>query len=231
MKFSIGIVTYNVFFYNRLSLKMIDKHTPNDDYEILIYDNGSTDGSVEWLSKQENVKLFRSNSINELKHGDALDFLVKQSSCDYFCALDADAFPVSDDWTLPLRALESGEAVIAGIDRTWGYKLSNYVHPSYFCGNTNFIKDHSFCDNFPNWDTGELITEAANEMRLGVKYWTPKMVSFGGKFSPKPCDYAGLVWHTWWSSRKMLMPKINQEFEENYHAYCEELFREKYGSI
>jgi GT2 family glycosyltransferase len=44
-KFTIGIVTFNNLFYSKLQLKKIREHTYPYTYDILVYDNGSTDGT------------------------------------------------------------------------------------------------------------------------------------------------------------------------------------------
>jgi GT2 family glycosyltransferase len=49
MKTSIVIVTYNHLEYTKLCIGSIRLFTRRDSYELVIVDNGSTDGTVEWL--------------------------------------------------------------------------------------------------------------------------------------------------------------------------------------
>jgi len=230
-RLTIGIVTYNALFYNKLALMMIERFT-NEPYEILVYDNGSTDGSREWLETQD-VTLFKSLTPNDRSHGTALDYLVSQCKTPVFCALDADAFPVSEKWTELIDELDD-KVALAGIGRGWGYTLKDYVHPSYLFGKTEFIRQYSFAHRWPaigpKYDTGELLTENAYKCGYGVKMLEKKGVDFEGRFKAKYCDYAGLVWHVWWSSRKVASPALaGVEFEPGYHEYCEEFFRKKYN--
>jgi len=229
---TIGIVTYNTLFYNKLAFKKIIEHTHDCEYEIVVYDNGSTDGSRDFWSSLPNVRLFNAASTNDRSHGAALNFLIKQAKYPIFCALDADAFPVSDEWMVPADALND-RVVVAGIERGWGYTLENYVHPSYLFGKVNFLKRHSFEHQWPNvgdkFDTGEKITQKAYKYGYDVKMWKKRHVDFDGRFRGKPCDYAGLVWHVWWSSRKITNPGLyGVEFEPDYHSFCKEHFRKKY---
>jgi len=230
-RLTIGIVTYNALFYNKLALMMIERFT-NEPYEILVYDNGSTDGSREWFENQD-VKLFRSLTTNDRSHGSALDYLVSQCKTPIFCALDADAFPVSENWLEPMNEIDDN-VVLSGIGRGWGYTLKDYVHPSYLFGKTEFLINNSFQHRWPDvgpkYDTGELLTENADKCGHSVRMFKVTEVDFDRRFTPKPCDYAGLVWHVWWSSRKTVSPGLaGIEFESGYHEYCQELFRKKYN--
>jgi glycosyltransferase involved in cell wall biosynthesis len=232
--FTIAVVTYNTLFYTKLQLLQLRVHTPRDSYQIIVYDNGSTDGTREWLEQQPDVFLIKSDRVNDRCHGAALDYLSRITQTPVFCALDADAFPVSDDWLDPMKALDEPNVVLAGIGRGWGYTLDNYVHPSYLFGKTEFVRQHSFVHRWPaygdKYDTGEIMTSKAYKYDHEVRFWKKNNVDFDGRFSPKPCDYAGLVWHVWWTSRKKVSPGLTgKEFEPDYHEFCKELFRKKYN--
>jgi GT2 family glycosyltransferase len=59
---SIVILTHNEWPVTELCLDSIRRHTP-EDYELIVVDNGSTDGTVERLREQADVKLI-CNSTN-----------------------------------------------------------------------------------------------------------------------------------------------------------------------
>lgn len=225
---SICTLTYNVFFYNRLYLQNIRELTRLVDYEILIYDNGSTDGSKEWLRRQPDVTLYEGKN-NEMRHGQALDFLAKKAKYPIVCALDSDAFPVSPEWITPALYLDD-ETVLAGIDRGWGRELQSYVCPSYLFGWTDWVKKHTFIDNWPKWDTGERMGQDCLAEGKKMKFWKYNLVDFDGRFKKKPCDYAGLVWHTWWGGRGKSVPGLaGREFEHEYHDYVKDHLRERFN--
>lgn len=54
---SIVILTYNNLDYNIQCIQSIKDHTEEGSYEIVIVDNGSTDGTREWLKQQNGLKL------------------------------------------------------------------------------------------------------------------------------------------------------------------------------
>ncbi|MBW6409249.1 bifunctional glycosyltransferase family 2 protein/class I SAM-dependent methyltransferase [Clostridium weizhouense] len=54
---SIIILTYNQLEYTKLCIESIRRFTPENCYEIIVIDNNSTDGTVDWLKKQEDLKL------------------------------------------------------------------------------------------------------------------------------------------------------------------------------
>ncbi|WP_410511872.1 bifunctional glycosyltransferase family 2 protein/class I SAM-dependent methyltransferase [Paenibacillus sp. BR2-3] len=55
MKTSIVILTRNNLTYTKLCLESIRRYTQEGSYELIIVDNGSTDGTVEWLKEQPDL--------------------------------------------------------------------------------------------------------------------------------------------------------------------------------
>ena len=227
---SICILTYNVPFYNKLAIQQIRKLTRCVEYEILVYDNGSPEDTKEWLKGQRDV-VYHEGSGNVLRHGQALDLLAKEAKYDVMCALCSDAFPVSPEWILPALYLY-GDTVISGVNRESkreGRILGDYPCPSYFFGLTDWVRGHSFVDDWPRADTGELLGQACLDEGKQMKLWDRIMVDFDGMFRPKPCDYAGLVWHTWWSGRTQTIPSLTgNEFETGYHEFVINMLRERF---
>jgi GT2 family glycosyltransferase/ubiquinone/menaquinone biosynthesis C-methylase UbiE len=64
IKTAIVILTYNNIEYSRQCIQSIREHTEKGTYEIIVVDNNSTDGTQEWLLKQEDIKL-QLNQKNE----------------------------------------------------------------------------------------------------------------------------------------------------------------------
>ena len=54
---SIIVITYNKLEYNKLCIESIRQYTQPDSYEIIVIDNHSTDGTVEWLQGQHDIKI------------------------------------------------------------------------------------------------------------------------------------------------------------------------------
>ncbi|WP_297569140.1 glycosyltransferase [uncultured Anaerovibrio sp.] len=58
---SIIILSYNALEYTQLCIESIRKHTRPGTYEIIVIDNASTDGSVQWLKEQKDIRLIRND--------------------------------------------------------------------------------------------------------------------------------------------------------------------------
>lgn len=58
MKTSIIILTYNKLEYTQKCIESIRKYTPQfGTYEIIVVDNNSTDGTVDWLRRQKDLRV------------------------------------------------------------------------------------------------------------------------------------------------------------------------------
>lgn len=55
MKTSIIILTYNKIEYTKICIESIRKYTKLDTYEIIVIDNNSNDGTIEWLLEQRDI--------------------------------------------------------------------------------------------------------------------------------------------------------------------------------
>lgn len=53
---SIIILTHNNLDYTKLCIKSIREYTKPELFEIIIVDNASNDGTVEWLKRQNDIK-------------------------------------------------------------------------------------------------------------------------------------------------------------------------------
>ncbi len=96
-KVAIIILSWNLKDYTVQCINSIRQTTPEESREIIVVDNGSTDGSVEWLAKQQDI-ILRCNNEN---HG-------FPKGCNEGIALaseDADIFLLNNDTVLPPNAL------------------------------------------------------------------------------------------------------------------------------
>ena len=55
-KTSIIILSYNTLDLLQLCIKSIREYTEEGTYEIVVIENGSKDGSAEWLKEQDDIK-------------------------------------------------------------------------------------------------------------------------------------------------------------------------------
>jgi GT2 family glycosyltransferase/ubiquinone/menaquinone biosynthesis C-methylase UbiE len=97
---SLIILTRNNLEYTKLCLESIRKYTP-EPHEIIVVDNGSTDGTVEYLENQPDVKL--------IKNGYNLGFALgnnrglREARGDYIVFLNNDVV-VTEGWLTRLLA-------------------------------------------------------------------------------------------------------------------------------
>jgi len=103
----------NVLSVNYYSGKFVELMTrsllllnPFIKFNFYIFDNGSTDGSLNFLNKSElvNIKLVSvENNYEEgsYNHAFALDYLINEvehDPCDAFLLIDSDCFSLKKDW-------------------------------------------------------------------------------------------------------------------------------------
>ena len=54
---SIILLTYNKLEYTKICIESIRKFTPKGKYEIIVVDNNSNDGTLDWLKEQDDLKV------------------------------------------------------------------------------------------------------------------------------------------------------------------------------
>ncbi len=89
------VLTYNNIDSTKKCIDHLYKHT--DDFNLIIVDNNSTDGTVEYLKKlkQDNLTLFFSQKNVGCVNGRNFAYTLSKDS-EYICFLDNDQFVLSD---------------------------------------------------------------------------------------------------------------------------------------
>lgn len=91
---SIIVITWNNLAYTKLFLWSLRRWT-NWSYKLIFVDNGSTDGTVEYLNSQKDIRLI-ANKKN-LGYPSAVNQAIKLVDTPYFCLLNNDIV-VSPNW-------------------------------------------------------------------------------------------------------------------------------------
>lgn len=87
----------------RLTLSSLRQFTP-EPYQLLVADNGSTDGTREYLAALDWLELFnRDPRRSASSHGATLDWLVRRVKTRYFLTLDSDVVFLRRGWLSDLR--------------------------------------------------------------------------------------------------------------------------------
>ena len=81
MKISVVIVNYNVKYYVGQCIDSVRRALCGIDAEIVVVDNHSRDGSVEYLSKMEGVRIIESG--HNLGFSKANNIAIRQSTAEY----------------------------------------------------------------------------------------------------------------------------------------------------
>lgn len=201
-------VTYDTYFFIRLLVEKVREFIGPRDYEIVIVDRGSRDGTMEWLHSQADVRVYKKRQwrSNRHKHGEAAEAGVRLAKYDRIVLLDSDAHPVEKTWLeftvdrlddhYRLAGAQFGKLQPDG-------SCTKYVHPHFM----TFFRD----------DLGKLITlrktrghetdtgEEATERVLAKGYgilWQP--IEFCERFSvghPKAPTVSAGVFHAWSATR------------------------------
>lgn len=127
-------VNWNSLTFLRSMLDATRAMSPADT-EIIVVDNGSTDGSVEYLRSRGDVRTVRL-PVN-VGHGVALDIGVALVRTEHLAVLDIDAFPISQRWLE-----ESLAALAAGAKVAGAHMHRNFVHPCFLVTSTQLLREH-----------------------------------------------------------------------------------------
>ena len=94
MKISVVIVNYNVKYYVGQCIDSVRRALRGIDSEIIVVDNHSRDGSVDYLSKIEGVRIIESG--HNLGFSTANNIAIRQSTAEYVLMLNPDTIVAED---------------------------------------------------------------------------------------------------------------------------------------
>jgi hypothetical protein len=165
---TIAIINWNSMDLLKDVLRAIDRFGPPAEgvVEVLVVDNGSTDGSRAFLRQERSRRRLRAVLLpRNVFHGPAMDLAFLLSTTQYVIALDVDAFPIADGWLDQLLTPLQNGRYVSGAEA-----LRGYIHPCCLAMSTAYFarRRHTFTPKVgtwdPNrlgrdeWDTGESIT-------------------------------------------------------------------------
>ena len=201
-------VTRDGFFFSRLLVESIRNRVGARDYEIIVVDRGSTDGSRAWFRAQPDVRLIRRRQWfgQTHGHGEAAEAGVRKARYDRVVLLDSDTHPVDPDWLkhsidrLDDRHRLTGAAFI---DKHTGNPHGWYIHPHFMgffrkdLGGLIVLRKLQGDDT----DTGE---EATIRVLAAGYDIVAHPIEFSERFSvghPRVPTMSGGVFHAWYVTR------------------------------
>lgn len=168
MDVSIIIVNYNTKTITLDCVKSIVTNTKGVDYEIILVDNNSTDGSAEFFENDSHIKFVKSSS--NLGFGKANNLGLRIAEGKYIFYLNSDTLLLNNAVKLFFDKMESLDDRIGGLGTILVDKSGNAIH-SYgkfptklfelnrqtFVGTIlrKFGHKTSYYDN-PEWNSGEM---------------------------------------------------------------------------
>lgn len=128
---TVCIPHWQVQRYMTLCLRALRKHSTRYDLEVIVVDNGSKDGSLDYLRSLKWIKLIeRPDEVHTnwpLNVFTAWDRGLEAATGDYYITMHSDVFIRRDDWLDPLLwQFEHGENIAAA--GAWKLDLE---HPVY----------------------------------------------------------------------------------------------------
>lgn len=96
-RLGIGLITFNRLSALQGCLEALEKFTKTP-YDLVIADDGSTDGTVEWAREQGYRILTGKNTGCAWNKNRALYYLMHQTQCDQILLLEDDCWPQFEGW-------------------------------------------------------------------------------------------------------------------------------------
>jgi rhamnosyltransferase len=83
-------------------------------FEILVVDSGSSDGTLDVVTKYPTVQLIQI-SPSDFGHGKTRNFAVEKTSGEFIAMITQDALPINEHWLAELVAVIEQDSLIAGV--------------------------------------------------------------------------------------------------------------------
>lgn len=200
---SILSVNYNGIDWVKLLINSVRKFT-TVPYEIIIVDNASEDGSVEWLAAQEDLlNIFLTENIG---HGRGLDLAFKKATFNFCLILDIDSHIQRKGWHTDLMRLyekeEKTRLIAAGGMKT------KIIHPCFMFFERRFFIENGFSFTAKELDVGrkiyyDIIDLGYETLRIFSNYENEKKEKFykGAWGDEYYIEDKPTIYHNWYGTR------------------------------
>ncbi|MCX6325952.1 MAG: glycosyltransferase family 2 protein [Bacteroidia bacterium] len=125
-KTAIVILNWNGIGYLKMFLGTVVKHSMSDETVVCVADNGSTDGSPEWIAENfKNVKLIRLDKNHGFAGG--YNMALNQIDAKYYVLINSD-IEVTEEWLKPLISVMDNNSDVASCQP----KILSYNRKDHF---------------------------------------------------------------------------------------------------
>ena len=203
---SIVTVTYDTFFFVRLLVEKVREFVGEREYEIIVVDRGSRDGTRAWLGVQPDVRILTAPPAKHgHSHGEAAEAGARAARYESVVLLDSDAHPVEPGWLeLTVDRLNAHDRLAGAV--FYGGHEGNphgwYIHPHFMAFQRADLDQYVVLRKVRrNFDTGEEATLRLLDAGLGVIGYP---LVFCERFSvghPHFPTVAAGVFHAWYGTR------------------------------
>jgi GT2 family glycosyltransferase len=163
MKTAVIILNWNGIRYLQMFLKTVAKYSISPETDVYIADNGSTDGSVDWVAENfKEVKLIRFDRNYGFAGG--YNRAIEQLDAEYFVLINSD-IEVTGGWLGPLvRYMEENHDAAACQPKILSYERKDYFEHAGAAGGFIDKYGYPFCRgrilNIAERDEGQYDNEA-----------------------------------------------------------------------
>lgn len=156
---SIVILCYNYLEYTKQCIDSVLRNTVNDSYELIIVNNGSTDGTTEYLNdiknKEDNIKVIHNES--NLGFSKGMNIGMKNTNGEYLILLNNDTI-VGEGWDYSMVELLKKDERIFAVTPVTNFSGNDSMikiehnSPQYFFEKVKSLRTHITS----NFDTNSL---------------------------------------------------------------------------
>ena len=181
------------------SISQIEKYTNNVDWEVMIVDQSDESIHNEIKEKYKNHPRVNVIKLPKIDAGFPIDYAARNSTKEFLCSLDVDAFPIHPNWLyLPIELIKQFNLSFVGQETGLG-KHEAYNKSGIFCHINNYFR-------VSRTDLAKKVSENAgfcryqNRDRTGLNF---------AKVNWKENHSDNGVIAQWWSDQEKLGDKVS----------------------
>jgi hypothetical protein len=197
------------YMFVRLLVEKLREFVGDRQYEIVVVDRGSRDGTRAWLRGQPDVRLFMRRQWPWMAghgHGEAAEAGARAAKFSRIVLLDSDAHPIAPDWLQnSLDLLDDHHRLAGAVFRSphQGNPHGWYIHPHFMAFFKSDLGGLVVLRKLRGdaTDTGEEATLRVLSAGRGI---IGHEIRFCQRFDvghPRVPTIAGGVFHAWYTSR------------------------------